>query len=87
MVEAAEVLRDCEGREAGDMGIFTIELVLGLDFTGPGARLLAVLVALPIAESRLVGWRPLDLVILRPLSGEVSSRSTGKMSSLSPLKE
>jgi hypothetical protein len=87
MVEAVDVLRDCEGREAGDIGTLAFDVALGLvDLTLPGRRLFAILFDAPIAESRFPEKTPLDLLILRSLPGVASSYSAGKTSSLS-LKE
>ena len=51
-MEAVDALRDCDGREAGDIGTLVeeeVEFDLGLDLTGPGARLLVDLVE-PLTE-------------------------------------
>lgn len=85
--EAADVLRDWDGNDAGDIGTFEAEVGLVFDLGGPGRRLLLLLLKGPTVESRLLGAALLDLPDLRPSSGVDWSCSAGEMASLCPWKD
>lgn len=64
-MEAADVLRDCDGREAGEIGTLDedeVEFDFGLDLTGPGPRLLLDLVEVePLIEDTMSRGLPLGI--------------------------